>query len=356
MTDLPPPSGPPPGWYQDPSRGDGFRWWDGLAWTDQTSPTPPRSQHELGSATEWLGQAVRLALSRAGHFFPMVVLLIVPTTLLNGMSVWYALREAVLVTDAESGTLSLTNPGADGLHYGLLAATSLLLAAATLYLGVAVVRHTQAELEDRSEPWSASMLDGLGRLPRAMAVALVIGLVVVGLYLIMVLTGLALPALLLITLPLWVVGAMLATIRLSLGPVAAALAPPGASALSISWGLTRSRFWALFGRLALLTLISLVLTLIASVAAAPFTALVGGSGANGPEPGSSELRFGDLLGDNPAVFAISQLFSALSNGASAVLWGVGLALVYRNLAGPTDAGDREAETSASTSGGSNDHP
>ena len=129
-----------------------------------------------------------------------------------------------------------------------------------------------------------------------------------------------------------------------------------ASALSISWGLTRSRFWALFGRLALLTLISLVLTLIASLAAAPFTALVGGRAANGPESGSSELRFGDLLGDNPAVVAISQLFSALSNGASAVLWGVGLALVYRNLAGPTDAGDREAEASASTSGGSNDHP
>lgn len=34
MTAVPPPAGPPPGWYADPPGGPRARWWDGTAWTE----------------------------------------------------------------------------------------------------------------------------------------------------------------------------------------------------------------------------------------------------------------------------------------------------------------------------------
>lgn len=37
MSQLPPPSAPPPGWYQDPTGA--MRWWDGQAW-GQLAPVP----------------------------------------------------------------------------------------------------------------------------------------------------------------------------------------------------------------------------------------------------------------------------------------------------------------------------
>lgn len=41
-TPAPVPSGPPPGWYQDPSAQATVRWWDGYRWTGHTSVTPPQ--------------------------------------------------------------------------------------------------------------------------------------------------------------------------------------------------------------------------------------------------------------------------------------------------------------------------
>jgi hypothetical protein len=36
-----PPPLPPSGWYPDPAGGSNQRYWDGLRWTEQTTPAPP---------------------------------------------------------------------------------------------------------------------------------------------------------------------------------------------------------------------------------------------------------------------------------------------------------------------------
>ncbi len=343
MSDSPPPPGPPPGWYADPTTGHGFRWWDGQSWTEQTSETADLAAdgsplNGLQPVGEWMSEVFRIVASRAGHLFPMIVLLMVPVGLANGMSLWLSFREAVMTTNSETGEVSFSNPGGSAANYGLVFATFILVILATVFLSISVARQALVAVDgEEAEPWSASMLHGLSRLARAIGVVIAVLGALFGLYVVMVFTAAISPALLLLTFPAWVVGSFWLGTRLSLGHMAAAVAPRGVKSLSTSWELTRGHFWTVFGRMLLLALIGAATSLVAGLISAPFTSLVGGGSDATFEPGAEQLRFGDLLGDNPAVFAIGQLFNALGNGAATVIWAVGLVLMYRNLSGPTES-------------------
>ncbi len=341
MSDPPPPSGPPPGWYPDSITGTGYRWWDGSSWSDHTSDDPgarsgPISQ--LEPVSSWLNAVFRIALSRSGHFLPMIVLLVVPTGLLNGFAVWLTLRDASFTSDSTTGELSFSNPSATAGNYWLLVVSLVASVLAWLLLTLAAARQANAMADDDPEPWSTSMLTGLWRFPRGLrATAPIVG-AMVGIYLLIVIAIAIAPALG----ALLVLGALVLVpwllVRLSLAQVGASLAPPGEQPVALSWQLTDRRFWAMFGRMALLLLMTVTLSLVASFLAAPFTAIAGG--ASTPiEPGAETIEFSQLLGDNPAVFAIGQLFNALASGASTVVWVVGLTRIYRALTGPVDRGD-----------------
>ena len=338
MTDPPPPTGPPPGWYPDPTTGHGYRWWDGYAWSDHTTETPGH-QVTAGSglqpASPWMSDLFRIATSRAGHFLPMVVLLMFPAALFNGIAVWVGLRNAVLTTNSSTGEVGFTNPGASVGTYGVMVLSLALSLVVWVLMAIVAARQASAVADERLEPWSDSMRDGIARLPRGLvATAPIIG-AIVGTYLLVVIGAFLSPAIAVLVVLAALVVLPLLTVRLSLAQIGAALGPAGVNPVATSWQLTRGRFWAMAGRLALLVLITLTLSLLASFIATPFTALAGG-GAAEVDPGAEELRFADLLGDNPAVFAIGQLFAALGNGAAAVMWATGLMLVYRVAGGSID--------------------
>lgn len=67
-------SGPPPGWYKDPSGAPALRWWDGRQWTAHARPNDPPAPagqepggRHRGSASALDSQASWLAGARQGH-------------------------------------------------------------------------------------------------------------------------------------------------------------------------------------------------------------------------------------------------------------------------------------------------
>lgn len=285
-----------------------------------------------------MSKVLRIAMSRAGHFLPMIVLLMIPSGLLNGFAVWLGFRSAVLTTDSSTGDMGFSNPDATAGNYWLMAGSVLLTMLAWLYLTLAVAHQANGVAEEQPQPWSASMAEALALFPRGLLATAPLFGAVTGIYLVVGIGLVAAPGLaVLVVLAAFVLLPWLA-VRLTLAQVSAGVAPPGERPVALSWSLTRHRFWAMSGRMAILLLITMALSLLASFLAAPFTALAGGGGAP-IEPGAEVIEFSELLGDNPAVFLIGQLFSAIGSGASTVMWAIGLTLIYRSLSGPVNRGD-----------------
>lgn len=340
MTDLPPPTPPPPGWYPDPTTGGrGFRWWDGNTWTDHRSDAPgsmPTDRHTLGPIGEWTSEMMGLVSRRAGHYFTLIVALLIPITLLNGVAAFYAFQNLVVTTDDAAGTVSAENPGAGAADYLLAVGSYVLVLLASLVLSLAAVRHAWADLNDRPETWTESVVGALPRLGRGTFGLLAVYGLLFGAYLALVISVAISPILLVVTLPAWIVGSVVIWARFSLVSSAVALGP-GGFGLGVSWRLTGEHVRGLVGRIAVLSLFSISLWLLMRVIATPFVAVAGGESVD-LDAGSSVIPVGDLLGNNPATFSIGQLFGGLGNGAALVLWAVGFALIYRDLNGPVDEG------------------
>jgi hypothetical protein len=345
----PPPDRPPAGWYPDPQHeGQGFRWWDGTAWTESQTEQPGDAKERLTPTGEWLSQLIRIMTGRAGHYLPMVVLLVVPAAILNGHSAWVAFRDGVLTTSPDSGALTYSNPTTSVVGYAAVVGSMVLLLAALVVLSVGAARHANASLDDEPEEWSVSMRAALKRAPKALGLSALLLAALIGLYGLVWASATYLPVLILLTFPLWLIGSVVLAVRFSLTVIAVSLAPAGAGCLGTSYRLTRSYFWPLVGRMAVLTMFGISLVLMMQILATPFVAIGGGTGTAPVDFGAEEMALIDILGDNPAVFAIQQLFNGLAYGAAMVMWAVGFVLIYRDLSGPQESGGTEVVGVASS--------
>lgn len=77
-TPSPVPSGPPPGWYQDPTAQAALRWWDGSRWTGHTSVTAPQpSIGPKGTATHYLLPTGRSVWAIAAGYLGLLSILLI---------------------------------------------------------------------------------------------------------------------------------------------------------------------------------------------------------------------------------------------------------------------------------------
>jgi hypothetical protein len=330
------PVGPPAGWYTDPVTGSGSRWWDGTAWSEHTTYQGTATGLDSGSdrrpvldpVGDWLREVQRTVVERAGHLFTLVVVVLLPAGMANGMVGWLFLRHAVLELD-ETLPFTFTNEGVGLPAYLALALSYLVHALAALLLSVAAIRHAAAAGRGDPEAWSFSLIDGARRMVPAVGVTLaVLGSMVVALVVVSVVA----PVLLILTFQLWVAVSLWGGVRFGFAPVAAALAPPGTNPLRASWEVTRSSFWAVAGRFVVLALVGVMVANLGRLV----MAVANPTEAPPVDSADQEIRFELFYDPNPAVHAIGLVFGTLGWGAALVVAAAGLAHLYRDLDGPIE--------------------
>lgn len=103
MTELPPPSGPPAGWYTDPYDPTRQRYWDGRAWDLSTTPTYATpfgsgATDEFPDIGEWLDRGFRAAYRRWRAVLVLTVLTAPITSICTNVAIDRA-ADGVIISD-----------------------------------------------------------------------------------------------------------------------------------------------------------------------------------------------------------------------------------------------------------------
>jgi hypothetical protein len=328
----PPPSGPPPGWYPDPEGHPGYRWWNGIAWTEDRSGGTDDGRSLLAIG-DLLGETFRTLGQRIGHLFTLaVVLVVIPTAV--GLGVIYAALEGLAYRD---GTWSGVRPG----WLAAAGVANLVLFLSGVAHRAAVGRQGFAALEGTPEPWSDSLRGGLRRTPRAVGANLAVWVpAVIGATVVWVVVGAVAPVLLLLVFPT-VLGALVALwVRTGLVTTAAAVGAPGVGAIRSSFTATSGRFWAFLGRFLLLGILYWAVQVGGSTATAPVAGLSGAPSdavVVDDETGAIEVfDVGALVTDNLGVLGFTILVSGLVQAAASSVTALGRASLFRSAGGTAD--------------------
>jgi hypothetical protein len=284
----------PSGWYNDPANPGTERFWDGTQWTEHTRtppfappPPPPFSQgnrgaYPAGSGTtrypggklnqigDWLNRSFAAPLEQVG---PLTIFFLVP---------FAAFAVAYLIGHLSMRNAVIGDGGIDGVNVGLVVAAVLaMVAAAVVSSGayLATHHHLYGAVIGSPPEWSRSLSVGFKRLPIFIGVMLALSaalVIPIGLAVALVVATEAF-VLLLVLVPVLIVFAVWAVVKLSLIAVSIAVAPEGTSGLSAGWHSTDGFFWAILGRLFLMGIVVNVLLFIQQMLAGELWPLAFGS-------------------------------------------------------------------------------
>ena len=294
--------------------------------------SPPSTGGPLGDVGSVMSQSFRVAIDRAGHFLPMIVVFILSVGLFTSFALWLGLEDTTLTVDPETAETDLDYGGSS--FWLLVAAIS--IPASSILTGVAkaaMARQTWAAQREMPEPWSDSVRSVLLRAGWVVPVALGRAAIYFGALSVYLVLTLAVPLAVLLF-PVLIGGLFAAWVGCSFAVITAALAEPGTKAFATSFRLARVQLGGLIGRLVLLTLVGVAMILVFGLFGAPFAAIAGGDAATQVDLGDDTIRSQDVLGPSVMIFALGSVFSALGLGASHVLTTAGTTLMYRNLGGP----------------------
>ena len=325
---------PPADWYTDPEDESQYRYWDGSAWTEHRAPRhdqpggePEPDSPQLRRPGQLIADTFSIAVRRwrscaaaaliylAAQLVMVVLLLIATNEILMGElgEIWDRINDPDFDPEAaeqaayfESLELDLSPANIILLVLGVLAVWI-----AGNVLQAAVSRVTLSDLRDQSLTSSDALRLALRRVPRLMGVDIQVVLIFLVAGFAVVMAGVAAPALLILLIPAFLVGAVYASVVMSLAYVVASVGPATPS-LRYGVRLVRGRFWGTLGRMLLL----FVVLLAASLAVGLVFTLAG---------------FGGV-----ALQVVSQLVQTAVGTAITVVGMIALAIIYYDLGGESD--------------------
>ena len=329
MSDL-----PPADWYTDPEDESQYRYWDGSTWTEHRAPRHDQApdEHAAGpgrirrpgrliadtfsmTRRRWRSCATAAFIYLAAQAAMVVLLLIAGNDILMGElgEIWDRVNDPNFDPEAPEQTayfesleldLSLVNFVPIVLGIGAVWVASNVLQAA-------VTRVTLNDLRGRTLTASDALRQALRRVPRLMGLDLqVAAIFLIAVFLMIV--GAAVTLVLLIPLiPAFIVGAVYFTVVMSL---AFAYASVGPATPSLAYGarLVRGRFWGTLGRMLLIFVVPMAVTLAVGLV---FTLA-----------GSSALTFQ----------LVSQLVQTVVGTAVTVVGMIAVAIIYHDLGGESE--------------------
>ena len=321
---------PPAGWYDDPEYPDHLRYWAGTAWSDHRAPKqarPAATASALSDIGSWLGQTFELPIRR---WKPIAALLAAGIAVIWLMTVVLVeIWDDLVYLDGEWTGFSWAKVGLSALA-GLVAA----LASIVIYLAqVRIIHDARLGLH----PSLADALSaGLRALPRTIGwglllVASTIVIVVIVAILIQVATALGVLAVIAV-----IALGVLAWVKLAFLGAAMVVPVPGLNPLKASADVSRDRFWSVFGRLIVLSLVVLGISIGLGIATSPLNATVDVDAFDEHvvtverADGTEELLLLDLGGvfDAAGVTGIWSIVGAIPTAITSLITLSGIAILY----------------------------
>ena len=326
---------PPADWYTDPDDESQYRYWDGSAWTEHRAPRHTDPAEDPGAAPggmrgplrliadmfsltgrRWRGCAAVALIYIVSEVAAVVLVIVSANDILMGEhgEIWDRVSEpGVDLTEPEheayfqSLEFDLSPINFVPLLVGLLA-----LWVASNVICAAVTQIALSDLRDRALTTSDALRQALRRVPRLMGLDLQIMAIFLGAVIATVFAGIGAPPLLIPLIPAFIVGAVYAFV---VTPMAYAVASAGPRTWSLPYGarLVRGRFWKTLGRLLLIFLVLIAVSLPVGLV---FTAAGASAG--------------------PAFELVSQLVQTVVGAGLAVLGLVAAAILYHDLGGESE--------------------